>query len=409
MALTASGVAIATGALVSMVGFALGVQAKAEEPFQKLELLNRIDVRPEPDSPTAAVLDDAVVARLAALPGVLLAYPEQGLERVEIARDGHVKETSAVGLPRGAGRLRFVRDSLRAGRFFSRDGGSSEAVLGKKLAKNLGFASAEEATGQVLTVRTRGLVAGEDKTFSLEQREVQVTVVGVWDPPQGRAGYTDDGLVLPLDLIQSLPGHRSESGWLRILRGNGRPRPGYERVVVRVERPGALFEVVELVRKAGFRANTFLEQIKELRTAFTLIDLVLTAVGSVALTVAGLGIVNTQLMAVLERHREIGVYKALGASDGDVRWLFMGEAVMVGLAGGVGGLALGRVVSLVIEVVINELARRKGIEEAIVSFDFPAWLLTGAVLFALIVCVSGGVYPAGRAARVDPLRALRSE
>ena len=133
------------------------------------------------------------------------------------------------------------------------------------------------------------------------------------------------------------------------------------------------------------------------------------AVGSVALVVAGLGIVNTLLMSVLERYREIGTYKALGASDGDVRVLFLAEAGLVGLLGGLGGLALGRVVSWLLEVIVNGIARSKGIDEPVMVFAFPWQLLAGAVLFALAVSVAGGVYPASRAARVDPIRALRAE
>src|SRR6516162_3022161 len=84
VALTSTGIAIATGALVSMVGFALGVQARVEEPFQKMELLNRIDVTPRArtnDStaalpPEPAALNEAALGRIAALPGVVLAYPD---------------------------------------------------------------------------------------------------------------------------------------------------------------------------------------------------------------------------------------------------------------------------------------------------------------------------------------------
>jgi putative ABC transport system permease protein len=129
----------------------------------------------------------------------------------------------------------------------------------------------------------------------------------------------------------------------------------------------------------------------------------------VALVVAALGIINTLLMAVLERYREIGAYKALGASDGDIRLLFLAEAGLVGLLGGLGGLVLGRVVSLGLEVVVNAVARDHGIEGPVMVFAFPWPLLGGAVLFAVVVSVLAGVYPAGRAARIDPIRALRGE
>jgi putative ABC transport system permease protein len=138
-------------------------------------------------------------------------------------------------------------------------------------------------------------------------------------------------------------------------------------------------------------------------------DLVLTAVGSVALTVAGLGIINTMLMAVLERYREIGTFKALGATDGDIRTLFLVEAILVGLVGALAGLALGRLVSWAIEIAVNSIARAKGVEDMPIAFSFPFWLLGGAVLFAIFTSIIAGLLPASRAARVDPVRALRAE
>jgi putative ABC transport system permease protein len=426
VALTSLGVAIAVGALVSMVGFALGVQDQVEEPFRKSELFNRIDVSPERASPrpgprnppeasptdgpptTAPVLDDVALARIAALPGVAVVYPEYFLPSVEVLHGERPSTAPASGLPREAGRLRFVTDALVAGRFFD-SASADEAILGKKLAKALGYEVSGDALGKRLTLKAKGLSPGPGKTFQFEEREVEVWVVGVWDPPGGRSGFRGDGLLLPLDLLRELPGVQLESVMDRLRRGLGEAPPGYNRVVVRVRRPGDLFEVEEQVRQLGFQTRTLVGQLKELRKAFVLMDLVLGAVGTVALVVAGLGIINTLLMAVLERYREIGTFKALGASDGDIRILFLAEAGLVGLFGGVGGLILGRVVSGLIDVVANTLARQQGIDEPVVFFTFPPLLLLGALAFALAVSVISGVYPASRAARVDPIRALRGE
>lgn len=215
--------------------------------------------------------------------------------------------------------------------------------------------------------------------------------------------------MLPLDFMKDLPGTRVESVLGGLWHTATDAGTGYTRLVVRVERPSELFVVEKRIREMGFETQMLLSQFKEMQTGFILMDLILTAVGMVALVVAGLGIINTMLMAVLERYREIGVYKALGASARDIRILFLGEAALVGLLGGAGGLVLGRVVSWIIGIVVNALARRQGIDHPIVAFAFPWHLLAGAVLFALLVSLLSGVYPAVRAARVDPIRALRAE
>jgi ABC-type antimicrobial peptide transport system permease subunit len=114
-------------------------------------------------------------------------------------------------------------------------------------------------------------------------------------------------------------------------------------------------------------------------------------------------------MSVLERYQEIGIYKAIGASDHDIRVLFLTEAALVGLLGGLGGLVLARLVSWLIQWGVDQYAVRQGVPGPFDLFYFPWWLLSGAVLFATAVSIVSGLYPASRAARVDPIRALRGE
>src|SRR5262249_32818327 len=410
--LTAVGVTIATGALVSMVGFALGIQARVEEPFQKMELLNRLDVsvaKPVAGEPPPPILDDAALQRIAGLSGVVVVYPEWRLSEVEVRREEHSAKAAADTLPHGAGSLGWVRDMIVAGRFFRSDD-ADEVILGAELVAALGFGSPAEALGTSLTVEAKGLAPGPDRTFQYEERRLTLTVVGVWDPPRnGRHGYANQDVLLPLERIRALPGVQTQSALERLLTGRKDPATGYSRVVVRVGRPGELFVVKDQLEQMGYHTQTLLATLESMRTAFLMMDFVLTAVGSVALVVAALGIINTLLMAVLERYREIGTYKALGASNGDIRLLFLTEAGLVGLLGGLGGLALGWVVSMVLGLAVNEYARRQGVHQPVVAFAFPWYLLAGAVLFAVVISVLAGVYPASRGARVDPIRALRGE
>ena len=124
--------------------------------------------------------------------------------------------------------------------------------------------------------------------------------------------------------------------------------------------------------------------------------------------VSSLGIVNTMVMSILERTREIGIMKAIGGSDRDVRGIFLVEAATIGLIGGVAGIVLGWGVGRLINIGANIYIERQG-GTAGDLFSLPWWLILGAMAFALVVSLVAGSYPARRAARLDPIQALRHE
>jgi putative ABC transport system permease protein len=113
-------------------------------------------------------------------------------------------------------------------------------------------------------------------------------------------------------------------------------------------------------------------------------------------------------MAILERRREIGIMKAIGASDTDVQKLFFAEAGVMGVLGGVVGVALGWAIGQVINFFTNIYLKRQHFPPEQV-WSVPWWLVVGAIGFAVIVSLLSGLYPAARAARLDPVQALRYE
>jgi putative ABC transport system permease protein len=158
----------------------------------------------------------------------------------------------------------------------------------------------------------------------------------------------------------------------------------------------------------GFNTFSIVDATKSLRQFFAVLDLFLGIFGSLALAVASIGIINTLVMAILERRREIGIMKAIGASDGDLRGLFFAEAGAMGMFGGVLGVALGWTIGRVINLGTNVYLKRQHFPPEEIWF-VPWWLVAAAIAFSIVVSLLSGLYPAGRAAKLDPVQALRYE
>ncbi|MBN2475995.1 MAG: ABC transporter permease [Pirellulales bacterium] len=412
VALTWLGVTIASGALVSMVAFALGIQRSAETPFRALGLVNHIQVKPEEKdegkNPDAAVLDDDALRRIEALPGVVVAYPDFRVSDVKLTCGQQTKKVMALGLPRQISLFEMAQEADLVGDYFT-PGEAPEAILSKRLAAELGFESPDDAVGAKVALEASGLSPEQEATFAFQRKRFTVTVVGIYSIPHPMPGPISRAVLLPVDLMKQIPGIRLAPALERLKAGGSATAAGYEKATVRVEHYRDLQRVEKAVKEMGFRTRTVLSRLDKMRAFFVFIDVLLAAVGTVALVVAGLGIINTLLMSVLERYQEIGIYKAIGASDGDLAVLFLTEAGVIGLLGGLGGLALGRSVSWLLEIGVNTYARSQGVATDLQVFAFPLWLLVAAVAFSAVISVLAGVYPAIRAARVDPIRALRRE
>ncbi|HKO05699.1 MAG TPA: FtsX-like permease family protein [Candidatus Acidoferrales bacterium] len=251
--------------------------------------------------------------------------------------------------------------------------------------------------------------AGETVSFSVVRREKPLRIVGIieTEPYAGITASSSSRVFLPVGLAEKL--HPAMASSLRdVMRARPSASETYSALIVRVDDPARVQPTQDALKKMGFRTFSLLDATKSLRRVFVILDLFLAIFGSVALVVASLGIVNTLVMSVLERRREIGVLKALGASDADVKRLFFVEAGVMGLAGGVLGVLLGWMIGRAINFGTNiYLSQQELPHETIVLL--PLWLIGGAVAFAILVSLLSGIYPAARAARLDPVQVLRYE
>ena len=185
---------------------------------------------------------------------------------------------------------------------------------------------------------------------------------------------------------------------------------GFGRSYVVVDDSEHVGEVEAELRKRGFTAFSVASVISRIEGFLGALTIVVALLTGVALLVAALGIVNTMVTSVLERTHEIGLWKAVGATSSQVRTVFLLEAGLIGLLGGLAGLG----VALLVQIPADAFALRVIAERAAFPvrgsvFHVPAWLPLAGPLLAAGIAMLAALYPAHRAARVDPVRALRHE
>src|SRR5207248_1523504 len=158
----------------------------------------------------------------------------------------------------------------------------------------------------------------------------------------------------------------------------------YQALIVRVSRSAQVEPVEDKIKQLGYNTFLLLDATRSLRKFFAILDLFLGIFGSLALAVASLGIINTLVMAVLERRREIGILKAVGASEGDVQKLFFAEAGAMGFIGGILGILLGEAIGRAINIGTRIYLKRHELPAETV-WSAPGWLVGAAIIFAVLV------------------------
>jgi putative ABC transport system permease protein len=185
---------------------------------------------------------------------------------------------------------------------------------------------------------------------------------------------------------------------------------GIGQVTVVVDKESNVKAVEAKIKQIGLRTRSAIEFVDHARLMYLMIFGSMTCVATVALLVAALGIANTMLMSVLERTREIGIMKAVGASNGALQFLFLTEGALIGLVGGACGLLLAWGASFPADSWVREMISRETktqLNESI--FVFPYSLVFTVLGFSILVTTLAAVLPARRASRIDPVRALRHE
>jgi len=413
VAMTAIGVVIGTAAVVVLVSLAAGLQHSVTENLGSIGDLTRITVfpgaflrsfgaTPGGRSGDEAVLDDRGLDKLAELPGVVAVTPWESLIGGGMLRLNRLTGgAQIIGIDPTAVRTLDFRLASGADRL-----GRWQVVAGARVAEGLydpqGSRYADEPPdlqGQSLQL-TLTRIGGDGQPV---ERTVRLRVAGVLEETGGQDDYS---LYMALQDVVELNRWYNGSSY-------NPGREGYNQAVIKVENADQVLEVESELLGNAYSPRSTLQQ---LNIFFLVVQGIFGGIGAIALVVSAFGIANTMMMSIYERTREIGLMKAVGATNRDVMSVFLAEATCIGLIGGIGGILVGVGLGAVIDLVAGTYLAAQAVQSGASAADAtisiihtPVWLPIFAVAFSAVVGVVSGIYPALRATSLNPIAALKYE
>jgi putative ABC transport system permease protein len=417
--LTAVGVVIGTASVVVLVSLAIGLQANATQQLYGIGDLTQIQVYPnyeeaykDPsmggsgniESSMKLITDDSM-EELAAIPGVVAVIPRDFLQGASVINYNRMESyTNIIGV--GTNDLSTLGLDAQEGDLSLTKG---TAIIGAMVPQ--GFYDPNWRPGQgeptppdLLGQNIKLVVIKWDPEDGTEIRKnYQVKVVGVLEETRGESDWS---------VYMTLNDVTSYNEWI-MGRRISRNRDGYNQVIVKVDDVKNVLDISDQITQLGYQAYTPQSYVQGINSFFLILQVVFGGVGAIALLVAAIGIANTMAMAILERTREIGLMKAIGATNRDVLSIFLGEAAGIGFIGGLGGVIVGWSAGQVINVLalayLAGQAAQQGGPPPTSAVYTPLWLPIFALIFATIIGLLSGLYPALRAATMIPVTALKYE
>jgi putative ABC transport system permease protein len=423
VALTAIGVVIGTAAVVVLVSLGIGLQKSATDQLYGIGDLTLINVMPAygeggyyvgggmvttsdnsggPQKP--ALLTGPTLAKLAEIPGVQFVVPRDSMFSPTLFRyqrmEGGVNiigiatsDLANIGAEAEQGQTALSKGSVVIGMMIPRNFYDPNARPGKE----------PPPPPDLYDQQVQLVVIKSDQDGNEIRKTISLHVTGILKESGGESDYS---IYLPLDQVKSL------NEWAQGVRINYN-KTGYNQVIVKVDDPDQAMDIADQITKMGYQAITPQSFLKGINNTFLILQIIFGGVGAIALLVAAIGIANTMAMSILERTREIGLMKAVGATNRDVLSLFLGEAAGIGFIGGVGGIIIGwlsaQAINVVALIYLAGQASQQGGPPPSVAVYTPIWLPVFALVFSTFIGMISGLYPALRAATMIPVLALKYE
>lgn len=422
--LTVLGVIIGTSSIVIMVSLGFGMNESFKQEISRMGSLTVINVNPpyeyydgtSPRVGQSATLDDKAVATIGTFKGVeavtpvLEAYlkmisgryvaymPIRGIvpETMEIfefeAVEGRLlEEGDGLNMVFGSYVPNMFYDSRSSGRFYGFNNESKVDLLKDRLEITFDMSYGEKYPGS----------SEENKQPA---KLYKVNGVGILKEGDYQKDYN---AFMSIHQLKKLV---DEYNRTQRSQGGQSQQKGYQQVMVKVKDMKDVQRVQNQIKEMGFNAYSLQDYLESMQKTAASIQAVLGGIGAISLLVAALGITNTMIMSIYERTREIGIMKVIGASLRDIRRLFLLEAGIIGLSGGLVGIGFSYGASYVLNNVGARFINFMGpVGQGTRISIIPLWLTAITIVFTTIVGLISGFYPARRAMKLSALEAIKTE
>ncbi|SFU57715.1 putative ABC transport system permease protein [Clostridium sp. DSM 8431] len=281
-------------------------------------------------------------------------------------------------------------DSLKPlshGEFISKESG--QALIGEKLLESLELSSDDVLNKEIEVSAISNIKVNGTKLTK------KVTVVGIIDGHFNNS----NALVLSSYDIAELKGYGT-------LQKDYFENKGYDSMEVLVSNLSDVESVDNTIKDLDYYRMSSIDAAKQIESSMGAMNKGFLILGIIVLFVAAIGIINTMGMAVAERTKSIGVMKSVGASSSTIRLMFLIQASLIGLIGGIFGVLIGSGVNSIIEVFAKSKISDSGVKLSI-SIGLPWYWIATILLFSMVIALVSGIYPASKAAKLDPVEALR--
>lgn len=394
--LTIGGMAVGIALIVFLVSLGFGLQRLIKNQITNVEALTVLDV--SKGESTLLELDQGVVKKFQDIENVKDVSPSLSLSG-QVGREESVTDVAIYGINPQFMSMEGIK--INYGNEFSSEK-APEIIITKTALNLIGIAEPNEVIDTELDLKllVPEKIEGTEEE-ELVTKEISIKVVG--------AIADDDELAityLPLEYLVTL-GYSPDYSEAKV-QVEKEEMKEYTLARVKVEDESKLKEVREKIEVMGYQVDSIADTVGQIDKIFLVFEIIMALFGAIAMFVAAMGALNTLTVSLLERTREIGIMKTLGSTSRDIYRLFLVEAVLIGMTGGIIGIGLGFVLGEGANAGINYLAQRAGGEQVDVFLTPLAFVLV-VVIISFLVSVFTGFYPARRASKINALDALRYE